>query len=174
MESLKGHLWCHLHSLCGCVAYSEVCVFTSAGQTSRASSWWWVLFKTQELSHWTQSFLSPKVHTDHLGILKKCRFCLGRSGVRPESLHFSKFSVDAETADCRTSLLSCLHWGHQAIKRILEKKKEGYWQSLASWYILLLIFKFLSVAKDDFFNIAFDVQITKRLIHGWVSFCFFV
>lgn len=44
--------------------------------------------------------------------------------MRPESLHFSKFSVDAETADCRTSLLSCLHWGHQAIKRILEKKKK--------------------------------------------------
>lgn len=69
---------------------------------------------------WNSRLLSPKEQTDHLGILKKCRFCLSRPEVGPESLPCSRFSGDIETADCRAFLLSCFHWGHQPV-RILAK-----------------------------------------------------
>lgn len=48
-----------------------------------------VVFWSQYRKPW-QCFLKFHVHTNHLGLLSKCRFRFGRSSVGPEILHFTK------------------------------------------------------------------------------------
>ena len=45
-----------------------------------------------------QCFLDLCVHTDHLEILLKCRFCLRRSGVEPETLHSDECPDNTDVA----------------------------------------------------------------------------
>ena len=45
-----------------------------------------------------QCFLDFCVHTDHLEILFKCRFCLRRSGVEPETLHSDECPDNTDVA----------------------------------------------------------------------------
>lgn len=149
------------------VSDSMVCAFTTHSGQCRGTR----QGLSVKLSSLSSVLLEPRVHTNHLGILIKCRFSPRRSAVGPGIRHFHRLPGNAETAGSGPHFE---YWGFNW-QLLSSLGSSAYHKDIGKtwlpWHVLL--FTFLFIIKDGWFNTAFDTHITLKGIDSCLLFLSF-